>query len=102
MARLTDSQIATLIDATHRCFGDNACIWLFGSRVDDTKRGGDIDLYIETDMKSGLVAAKLEMRSQIWAEFGEQKIDIIVRSRHDALSPMHQIAKDTGIELKSC
>lgn len=100
MVRLTESQIQTLIKATHHCFGNDASIWLFGSRVDDSKRGGDIDLYIETDQKSGLVAAKLEMRSQIWPEFGEQKIDILLRSRTDELNPMHRIAKDTGVELK--
>ncbi len=101
MVRLTESQTQTLIKATHQCFGEAAGIWLFGSRVDDSKRGGDIDLYIETDLKSGLVAAKLEMRSQIWREFGEQKIDILVRSRADELSPMHKIAKNAGIELKN-
>lgn len=99
MVRLTDSEISTLIKATHHCFGETADIWLFGSRVDNNKRGGDIDLYIETDMKNGLVSAKLEMRALIWKEFGDQKIDILVRSRYEELSPMHKIAKESGIKL---
>lgn len=82
MVRLTEPQIQTLIQSTHACFGDTATIWLFGSRVDDAKRGGDIDLYIETDLKTGIVAGKLEMHSLIWQAFGDQKIDILVRSRH--------------------
>lgn len=97
--RLTDEQISCLISATHRCFGDSADIWLFGSRVDDAKRGGDIDLYIETDLDSGTVMAKLQMRELIWPLFGEQKIDILVRSRKRDPSAIHVIAKSTGQRL---
>lgn len=98
--RLKSSQISTLVNATHHCFGEMSKVWLFGSRVDDSKRGGDIDIYIETDLEAGLVAAKLEMRSLIWKEFGDQKIDILVRSRKEKLSPMHKLAKQTGVELR--
>jgi len=98
--RLKNSQIATLVRATHHCFGEMSKIWLFGSRVDDSKRGGDIDIYIETDLETGIVATKLEMRSLIWKEFGDQKIDILVRSRKKELSPMHKLAKQMGVELQ--
>ena len=37
--RLTNQQIKCLVEATHKAFGESAEIWLFGSRVDDTKRG---------------------------------------------------------------
>ena len=38
------------VDSIKNVFNDVFCegaIYLFGSRVDDTKKGGDIDLYIE-------------------------------------------------------
>ncbi|SMM99264.1 DNA polymerase, beta-like region [uncultured Candidatus Thioglobus sp.] len=41
----------TEINAIKRCsaeFFPNSEVFLFGSRVDDDKKGGDIDLYIET------------------------------------------------------
>ena len=99
---MTRQQIECLIEATHHSFGDNADIWLFGSRVDDNKKGGDIDLYIETNLESGTVAAKLKMRQLIWPTFGDQKIDILVRSRTQAPSPLHEIAKSTGQKLSKC
>ena len=97
--RLTKQQIKCLIEATHESFGDSSDIWLFGSRVDDSKKGGDIDLYIETDLESGTVMAKLKMRELLWPSFGDQKIDILVRSRKGSPSPLHEIAKSTGQKL---
>ncbi len=97
--RLNRQEIDVLIQATRCSFGDNAKIWLFGSRVDDAKKGGDIDLYIETDKESGTVAAKLAMLGSIWSTFGDQKIDILVRSRKNERSPMHEIAQSSGQEL---
>jgi len=47
--RLTLSQTQLITDSVHRHFGAQAKIWLFGSRTDDCKRGGDVDLYVETD-----------------------------------------------------
>ncbi len=41
-------QQSTIRTAVAETFGEDANIWLFGSRVDDNKRGGDIDLLIET------------------------------------------------------
>lgn len=97
--RLNRQEVDALIRATKSSFGDSAQIWLFGSRVDDTKKGGDIDLYIETDKETGIVAAKLEMLGAIWSTFGEQKIDILVRSRSREPTPIHEIAKSSGEEL---
>ncbi|MBX9924254.1 MAG: nucleotidyltransferase domain-containing protein [Rhabdochlamydiaceae bacterium] len=97
--RLSKEQIETIIQAAHRSFGNTSKIWLFGSRVDDHKKGGDIDLYIETDKEIGIVSAKLEMLGLLDAVFGEQKIDILVRRRNRPCSAMHVIAKSSGQEL---
>ena len=52
-------------------------IYLFGSRVDDTRRGGDIDLYIETNSENVLLK-KIKFLSKIKQIIGDQKIDIII------------------------
>lgn len=99
MVRLSSKEIETLVDTAHQCFGSTSRIWLYGSRVDDKKKGGDIDLYIETDREKNIVASILEMRRLIWQTFGEQKIDILVRETSKKMSAMHTIAKESGYEL---
>ncbi len=43
--RLTPRQQQIIREAARDVFGTEARVWLFGSRVDDSRRGGDIDLY---------------------------------------------------------
>lgn len=53
-----------------------AKIYLFGSRIDDTKKGGDIDLLVVSD-----TLTKKDMRLlrvDFYEHFGEQKIDIVL------------------------
>jgi len=97
--RITDLQKKALVEAAHTCFGESAQIWLFGSRVLDESSGGDIDLYIETDLPELIVRAKLNFRKQIRPVFGDQKIDLIVHRCHLEIQAIHEIAKETGVEL---
>ncbi|WP_301102374.1 hypothetical protein [Propionivibrio sp.] len=46
--RLTEQQRSVIRATVSEVFGASAEVWLFGSRVDDTKRGGNIDLLIES------------------------------------------------------
>ena len=45
--RLTEEQAAIIRRTVREILGDDARVWLFGSRMDDDKRGGDVDLYVE-------------------------------------------------------
>ncbi len=79
-------------------FGDDAKVYLFGSRVDDKKRGGDIDLYIETGLKENIVQRKIKMLGELQEILGEQKIDIVINTfRSD--KRIYQVAKNEGIAL---
>ena len=55
-----------------------AKLYLFGSRVDDTKKGGDIDLYIETHSSEYSYSKLLDFNSLVQEEIGLQKIDIVI------------------------
>lgn len=73
----------------------NARVYLFGSRVDDQKLGGDIDLLVISrviDLKS-----KLLILNRMYDLIGEQKIDIVIAP--NLLDPFHKHAFDTGVEL---
>jgi len=52
-------------------------IYLFGSRVDDSKKGGDIDLYLVLKEHDNLFEKKLKFLSRVKRELGDQKIDIV-------------------------
>ena len=77
--RLSDREAEIIANAVRRRFGDDARVFLFGSRVDDCKRGGDIDLLVETRL-SGQAAqrAKLDAMSDIQLALGDQKIDMVL------------------------
>lgn len=74
--------------------GHEAKIWLFGSRADDRQRGGDVDIYVETNSTD--VLRKLKCRSALTDLF-DLKVDLIV-GRGD--KPIHRIAKATGVRLR--
>lgn len=73
--RLQDKQVEVLKNRL-KIFSKNAKLYLFGSRVDDTKKGGDIDLLIISDT---LTKKDLRLiRVDFFKHFGEQKLDIVL------------------------
>ena len=46
--RLIDQQIQLIRDIVRQVAGDACRVRIFGSRLDDVKRGGDVDLYCLT------------------------------------------------------
>jgi predicted nucleotidyltransferase len=70
---------------------------LFGSRVDDNKKGGDIDLLILSDEKMPFGISSLFMH-QFFEKFGEQKIDIVCYTNKDS-SSFKEVALNNAIRL---
>jgi predicted nucleotidyltransferase len=97
--RLEPNTIQPLQRAVRDSFGDDAEVWLFGSRADDAKRGGDIDLYIETDRERDIVTRRSTLLRRLEAIFGYRKIDLAVRPRRRTPHPLHEIARERGIRL---
>lgn len=97
--RLDPETIPALLLAVRESFGDNAEVWLFGSRTDDSKRGGDIDLYVETDAERDIVTRRSNLLRGLEGIYGDRKIDLAIRPRNRAPHPLHEIARDQGILL---
>ena len=105
--RLTPKQRSTLMDAVRRHFGPDARLWVFGSRTDDTLRGGDFDLMVWCDEASAdcLFEAKLAMLADLHGtpEFDGERIDVVLFSpRLDPVPrPIQRVAMAQGVELIS-
>ncbi len=78
--RLKANQINTIKMAV-KDIDANAEVKLFGSRVDDEKRDGDIDLLINSQVMGWREVAKL--RGILEMNLGEQKIDIVLKAEAD-------------------
>lgn len=99
--RLTLKQQQVIAGVLRKYFGAQAQVILFGSRVDDNARGGDIDLYVEPELTQvdDLLDAKLKALSELHCQLGEQKIDLVIhRPGADAL-PIYRVAQTTGVPL---
>ncbi|TFH86679.1 nucleotidyltransferase domain-containing protein [Billgrantia azerbaijanica] len=99
--RLTPQQQTVIKSVLKRHFGDASAIRLFGSRVDDAAKGGDIDLYIEPEIQEPdrLVDAKLKALVELRRELGDQKIDLVIRRREAPALPIYRVARETGTPL---
>ena len=99
--RLTQEQQRIITGTLKQHFGAASQIWLFGSRVNDDVRGGDIDLYIEPEIQApdAVVQARLDALIELKQRLGEQKIDLVIHRRQAPVLPIHRIAKDTGLPL---
>jgi predicted nucleotidyltransferase len=74
-----------------------AKIFLFGSRVDDKKKGGDIDILVVSDKLS--VSDKWKIKKEIFKHIEEQKIDIVIAKNKDLNQPFNKIALSNAILL---
>ena len=72
-------------------------VYLFGSRTDDSLKGGDIDLYIQTSKKEDILKSKIVFLREFEKEFGEQKVDLLIDNQ-TVHKDIFEIAKK-GIRL---
>ncbi|MGZ5026055.1 MAG: hypothetical protein ACXV9T_02680, partial [Methylobacter sp.] len=78
-------------------FGRDVKVYLFGSRTDNNKKGGDIDLYLVPGNMDDLYEKKIKFLSALNRALGEQKIDIVIAQ--DQTRPIEKQAIARGIEL---
>jgi predicted nucleotidyltransferase len=92
--RIPPDKARLATDIIAKQYGDAAHVWLFGSRADDTQRGGDVDIYVESDTID--VMGKIRCKTAL-SELFDLKVDLIVGIGD---KPIHRIAKSTGVRLR--
>ncbi|MBN4082531.1 nucleotidyltransferase domain-containing protein [Mariprofundus ferrooxydans] len=96
--RLSPNQASAINRLVKESLGSDSEVWLFGSRADDLKRGGDVDLYIEAAQPCAL-EKKLRLMSKIQLLVGLRKVDLLVKTDSSLDRPIYNTAKSEGIHL---
>ncbi len=96
--RLSMEVKTQIVNYAKRHFGENIRIYLFGSRVDDNKKGGDIDLFIE-DVKTIDMSMQIAFLKDIYKYVTQRKIDLLIKTPLTADKPVFHTAKQEGILL---
>lgn len=98
--RLSDRQREVIRRSTAELAGASAQALLFGSRLNDQARGGDIDILIEMpDVCADRLALSLRVGARIERQLGLQKIDVLVADPATPLSPALLAARRVGAPI---
>ncbi len=91
--RLTPAQINTIKSTAASVLGEGVRVTLFGSRLNDQQKGGDVDLYVEVQRPelTQNIRCKVQLQERL-----DMPVDLIVKPLGDT-SPISLIAKKEGL-----
>ena len=97
--RLTGEQKNFILQTVGHLLGNGAAVYLFGSRLDERSKGGDVDLFIEIDMPVPFLQQaklKLELENRLGLP-----VDLIVKTRAAAPTSFQTIARAHAARLEN-
>lgn len=101
--RLEPGEVEAIRAAAAEVLPPGSVVRLFGSRVDDARRGGDIDLHVEVPEAldaRGRVRLATALVADIWMRTGEaQHIDVVVLAAGQPERRIDQAARRDGLVL---
>ena len=100
--RLTPAQIDTIKSTAQEVLGQGVQVTLFGSRVHDDQKGGDVDLMVEVlqaVQEPALMAARLA--SRVSRSMHGRKVDVLLKAPNLLEQPIHRIASQEGVRLSA-
>jgi len=98
--RLDDKTRSIIKNEVASQFGEATVVRLFGSRVDDAQRGGDIDLFIEPNqILENRIQEECRLSASLYIKLGGRKVDVLIRDALKPLLPIHEQALRTGVIL---
>jgi predicted nucleotidyltransferase len=92
--RLANNEIKAIKSVIAK-YDNHAEVYLFGSRIYDHKKGGDIDLLVFSDKLN--FDKKLKIKSELKELLGDQKIDIIITK--DRSNPFVDLVYDESVRI---
>lgn len=98
--RLTAQQTRAIVEMAHQLAGDEASVRVFGSRLDDHTRGGDLDLLLEVPVpvaNPALLAARFS--AKISRLLQGRKVDVVLAAPNLMRLPIHDVALREGVLL---
>ncbi len=95
--RLSEEEIAIIKNSVLK-YSQNATIILFGSRVHDNKKGGDIDIFVKSD-KIITLKEKLKILTDIESSGILRKVDLIFKMPNSKEQSIFKTAEKEGIVL---
>jgi len=98
--RLTVDHIDMICRVVAEEAGDTAEVRLFGSRLDDQAKGGDVDLLVESSTpveQPAYLAARISARLTRCMQ--GRKVDIVLAAPNLERHEIHDIAKAQGARL---
>lgn len=97
--RLRPEEAEAIRAAAVETFGPEATVRLFGSRVRDDLRGGDIDLHLEVGEGQQDVRHAARFRWLVFDRLDERALDLVIHVRGRPLRPIDRVAHAEGIVL---
>ena len=75
--RLTQGEIDTIVRIAREIYGWGVEVFLFGSRTDDSKRGGDIDLLVRSTGEKKGILERVRMVNGLKMAEGDRQRDVM-------------------------
>lgn len=98
--RISTEQAESIKKIVAEALGDDAKVWLFGSRADDNARGGDVDLLVlSTEEIENPSSCGAHIAARVMRVFWGRKTDVIIEAPNIKHKTIHDIAKETGVLL---
>ena len=98
--RLTEYQVQAIRDATLEVVGHAAPVWLFGSRINETSRGGDVDLMVQlTEPVDDPASLMIKLATKVSKCMYGRKVDVLIDEPNLKHFPIHDLVKERGVLL---
>ncbi len=95
--RLTVQQTEGISALLHAQWGGGISVWLFGSRLDDSKQGGDVDLLVELPASVPLIEKYL-LQDKLEQLLGV-RVDLLLSVINQTTTDFIGYVKQVGVKL---